>query len=100
MSTSTGGKTHQPARFAFAGPQKTRVEVYWLVDADAVEGKDYELATLLPFWELTSEQDWDLCEKNQAGVNSSAFTPGPYSSKREYNVIRYTDWYLHQIATP
>jgi hypothetical protein len=33
-------------------------------------------------------------------VNSSAFTPGPYSTKREYNVIRYTDWYLHQIATP
>jgi hypothetical protein len=58
------------------------------VDADAVEGKDYELATLLPFWELTSEQDWDLCENNQAGVNSSAFTPGPYSTKREYNVIR------------
>ena len=87
-------------RLAPAGPQKTRVQVSWLVDADAVEGKDYELATLLPFWELTSEQDWDLCENNQAGVNSSAFTPGPYSTKREYNVIRYTDWYLHQIATP
>lgn len=87
-------------RLAPAGPQKTRVEVSWLVNADAVEGKDYELATLLPFWELTSEQDWDLCANNQAGVNSSAFTPGPYSTKREYNVIRYTDWYLHQIATP
>jgi Rieske 2Fe-2S family protein len=87
-------------RLAPAGPQKTRIQVSWLVDADAVEGKDYELATLLPFWELTSEQDWDLCENNQAGVNSSAFTPGPYSTKREYNVIRYTDWYLHQIATP
>jgi len=33
-------------------------------------------------------------------VSSSAFTPGPYSTKREYNVIRYTDWYLRQIATP
>ena len=53
-----------------------------------------------PFWQLTSEQDWDLCEKNQAGVNSSAFTPGPYSTKREYNVIRYTEWYLHAIARP
>jgi phenylpropionate dioxygenase-like ring-hydroxylating dioxygenase large terminal subunit len=44
------------------------------------------------------EQDWDLCEKNQAGVNSSAFTPGPYSTKREYNVIRYIEWYLRQIS--
>jgi glycine betaine catabolism A len=85
-------------RLAPAGPQKTLVQVQWLVHEDAVEGKDYILDALLPFWELTSEQDWDLCEKNQAGVNSSAFTPGPYSTKREYNVIRYTEWYLHQIA--
>ena len=85
-------------RLAPAGPQKTLVQVQWLVHEDAVEGKDYLLDALLPFWELTSEQDWDLCEKNQAGVNSSAFTPGPYSTKREYNVIRYTEWYLHQIA--
>ncbi len=64
-------------RLAPAGPQTTLVQV-----------------------QLTSEQDWDLCEKNQAGVNSSAFTPGPYSTKREYNVIRYTEWYLHAIARP
>jgi len=85
-------------RLAPAGPRKTLVEVSWLVDADAVEGEDYALDKLLPFWELTSEQDWDLCERNQAGVSSPAFTPGPYSRKREYNVIRYTDWYLSQIA--
>ena len=87
-------------RLAPAGPQTTRVQVQWLVHEDAVEGTDYELDALLPFWELTSVQDWTLCEKNQAGVNSSAFTPGPYSTKREYNVIRYTEWYLHEIARP
>ena len=87
-------------RLAPAGPQKTLVQVQWLVHEDAVEGKDYTLDTLLPFWELTSVQDWDLCEKNQAGVNSSAFTPGPYSTKREYNVILYTNWYLRQITHP
>jgi len=87
-------------RLAPAGPQKTLVQVQWLVREDAVEGKDYTLDALLPFWELTSEQDWDLCEKNQAGVSSSAFTPGPYSTRREYNVIRYTEWYLQEIAKP
>jgi len=87
-------------RLAPAGPQKTRVQVQWLVSEDAVEARDYELNALLPFWQLTSEQDWTLCENNQAGVNSSAFTPGPYSTKREYNVIRYTEWYLHEIAKP
>jgi len=33
-------------------------------------------------------------------VSSSAFTPGPYSTRREYNVIRYTEWYLQEIAKP
>ena len=87
-------------RLAPAGPQKTLVQVQWLVSEDAVEARDYTLDALLPFWQLTSEQDWTLCENNQAGVNSSAFTPGPYSTKREYNVIRYTEWYLHEIARP
>jgi Rieske 2Fe-2S family protein len=87
-------------RLAPAGPGKTLVQVQWLVHEDAVEGEDYTLDALLPFWELTSEQDWELCEKNHAGVSSSAFTPGPYSSKREYNVIRYTEWYLQEIAKP
>jgi glycine betaine catabolism A len=85
-------------RLAPAGPQRTLVQVQWLVREDAVEGRDYSLDALLPFWQLTSEQDWDLCARNQAGVNSSAFTPGPYSTKREPNVIRYTEWYLREIA--
>jgi len=85
-------------RLAPGGVGTTWAQVQWLVREDAVEGRDYELDRLLPFWGLTSEQDWRLCEKNQEGVSSSAFTPGPYSTKREYNVIRYVDWYLHAIA--
>jgi glycine betaine monooxygenase A len=85
-------------RLAPAGVSHTRVQVQWLVHEDAVEGRDYALESLLPFWELTSEQDWALCEQNQAGVASFAFVPGPYSRLREYNVIRYVDWYLDAIA--
>ncbi|MGH7334568.1 MAG: aromatic ring-hydroxylating oxygenase subunit alpha [Candidatus Rokuibacteriota bacterium] len=87
-------------RLTPAGPETTRIQVQWLVSEDAVEGKDYRLETLLPFWELTSEQDWHLCEQNQAGVSSRAFTPGPYSTKRESNVIRWTEWYLSEVARP
>jgi Rieske 2Fe-2S family protein len=84
-------------RLAPAGVGTTRVEVQWLVHEDAVEGRDYELARLLPFWQLTSEQDWGLCEKNQEGIRSSAFVPGPYSLRRESNVIGYVEWYLRAI---
>ena len=48
-----------------AGLQRTAVRVTWLVHEDAVEGRDYQLENIMPFWQLTSEQDWELCEQAQ-----------------------------------
>ncbi|MFP6762035.1 MAG: SRPBCC family protein, partial [Planctomycetaceae bacterium] len=81
-----------------AGPQHTKVRVIWLVEQNAVEGTDYRLDEIMPFWQLTSEQDWDLCERAQRGVNSSRYTPGPYSTVKEYNVDSFVRWYLQQLA--
>lgn len=80
------------------GPRLTRARVIWLVEGNAVEGKDYRLEEVLPFWQLTSEQDWDLCNRAQRGVNSSAYAPGPLSSYKEYNVEGWIRWYLRQLA--
>jgi Rieske 2Fe-2S family protein len=81
-----------------AGPQLTSIRVWWLVDADAVEGKDYEIAKLTPFWQLTSEQDWEICERQQRGVNSSAYSPGLYSIYKEYNVDAFVRWYMKLLG--
>jgi Rieske 2Fe-2S family protein len=83
-----------------AGPRLTRARVLWLVDAGAVEGEEYELERLLPFWQLTSEQDWQICENQQRGVLSRAYRPGPYSTYKEYNVDRFVQWYLKQLLAP
>jgi Rieske 2Fe-2S family protein len=80
-----------------AGPQLTAIRVWWLVEKNAIEGQDYNLAKLLPFWQLTSEQDWEICERQQLGVNSSAYAPGPYSAFKEYNVDAFVRWYLKQL---
>ena len=80
-----------------AGPERTRVRVTWLVDRGAEEGKDYRLEDLLPFWQLTSEQDWEICERAQRGIRSSAYTPGPYSRYKEYNVDAFVRWYLKKL---
>jgi Rieske 2Fe-2S family protein len=80
------------------GPQRTRVRVQWLVDAAAVEGRDYQLDQIMPFWQLTSEQDWELCERAQRGVNSSHYRPGPFSTYKEYNVQSFVQWYLSQLT--
>ena len=79
------------------GPQLTAIRVWWLVDQDAVEGRDYDLGKLMPFWQLTSEQDWEICERQQRGVNSTAYVPGPYSTYKEYNVDAFVRWYLAQL---
>jgi Rieske 2Fe-2S family protein len=80
-----------------AGPQLTSIRVWWLVNAGAIEGRDYQLSKLLPFWQLTSEQDWVICERQQRGINSSAYTPGPYSTYKEYNVASFVRWYLRSL---
>ncbi len=79
-------------------PQLTNVRVWWLVDASAVEGQDYQLEKLMPFWQLTSEQDWEICERQQRGINSSAYSPGPYSTYKEYNVDGFVRWYMKSIG--
>jgi glycine betaine catabolism A len=79
------------------GPQLTAIRVWWLVNENAVEGRDYDLSKLMPFWQLTSEQDWEICERQQRGVNSSAYTPGPYSTYKERNVDAFVRWYLAQL---
>ena len=71
--------------------------MFWLVDEKAVEGKDYDLDKMLPFWLLTAEQDWQICMNQQRGVNSSAYTPGPLSTYKEYNLDRFLRWYLMQL---
>jgi Rieske 2Fe-2S family protein len=81
-----------------AGIQRTQVRVTWLVDELAVEGRDYRVEDITPFWQLTSEQDWELCELAQKGVSSSHYTPGPFSTYKEYNVDAFVRWCLQRIV--
>ncbi|MBM3568972.1 MAG: aromatic ring-hydroxylating dioxygenase subunit alpha [Alphaproteobacteria bacterium] len=77
---------------------RCRIDVWWLVDRDAVEGKDYTLDRLLPFWKDVSEQDWQICEDVQAGISSSSYEPGPFSKVQETNVAHYLDWYIGEMT--
>jgi Rieske 2Fe-2S family protein len=80
-----------------AGPRSTQMRSYWLVDAKAREGVDYRLDRLLPFWQLTNEQDWEICRWQQKGVDSIGFEPGPLSQRLEYNVDAFIRWYIGQL---
>jgi phenylpropionate dioxygenase-like ring-hydroxylating dioxygenase large terminal subunit len=68
-----------------------------LVRDDAVKGQDYDLERLVQFWRTTGEQDWKLCEDNQAGVNSRYYYPGPYLESVEGGPEQFVNWYLNQL---
>ena len=74
----------------------TDVEFCWLVDAKAVEGKDYDLKHLTEFWEITGDQDGKLCENNFRGIQSNAYKPGPYAPVED-QVINFVDWCVKQL---
>jgi phenylpropionate dioxygenase-like ring-hydroxylating dioxygenase large terminal subunit len=78
-------------------PTLCEVETSWLVHEDAVEGRDYDVERVTAFWRITGEQDWTLCENNQAGVNSSRYVPGPYALV-EGGTETFVRWYLRQLA--
>jgi glycine betaine catabolism A len=77
-------------------PFCTLIDLTWLVDKNAREGQDYTLDRLTEFWKITGEQDWQLCENNFRGIESSRYQPGPYAPV-EADVAKFIDWYLKQM---
>jgi phenylpropionate dioxygenase-like ring-hydroxylating dioxygenase large terminal subunit len=79
------------------GPQKTDMEISWLVRGDAIEGVDYDRERLTWLWHVTSIADKRIIDQNQLGVNSRFYQPGPYGPM-EAQTRSFVEWYLQQIA--
>jgi Rieske 2Fe-2S family protein len=75
----------------------TEMEVLWLVDGQAREGEDYDVAALTWLWDVTSLADKRIIERNQAGVLSRFYEPGPFSLM-EPGARQYVDRYLADLA--
>jgi len=56
------------------------------------------LANLIKVWAETNNQDQALVERNQRGVNSYGYQPGPYSQETEVGVIKFVEWYCDTMA--
>ena len=84
-------------RFIPRSVDRTEMEVIWLVDAAAEEGRDYQVERLAWLWQVTSVEDKQIIERNQEGVNSRYYEPGPYSLQEPYSE-RFVDWYLAETG--
>jgi len=83
---------------------ETELTTKWLVPEDAVEGVDYDLENLTRVWNATNLQDKFLVERNQIGMASPAYEPGPYNTLHEDGVNQFIGWYcsamkkrLHEV---
>ena len=85
------------ARFTPRTATETDIEVLWLVDETAVEGEDYDVENLMWVWDVTIKQDKIITEANYAGIKSSRYQPGPYSTQ-EARVETFIKWYINGIS--
>jgi Rieske 2Fe-2S family protein len=86
-------------RLTPVSPSCTEVDVCFLVDA-RTRDEDVDLDRLVEVWTATSEQDWQLCEANYAGICSPAYRPGPLSQVVEASVEHFLGWYLERLEQP
>jgi Rieske 2Fe-2S family protein len=86
-------------RFTPLGLQASDCDITWLVRGDAEEGRDYDREKLTWLWDVTTQADKAIIERNQAGVNSRYYVPGPLSSMENYT-WKFLSWYLDTLRSP
>ena len=83
-------------RFTPVSRDRSECDITWLVNADAVEGKDYDRDKLIWLWDVTTAADKRIIENNAAGVNSRYYLPGPLSTMEDMTGD-FQSWYLETI---
>ncbi len=86
-------------RFTPVSAGKSECDVTWLVNGDAEEGKDYDRKKLIWLWDVTTHADKGIIERNQQGVNSRFYRPGPFSKMEDYT-WNFLSWYLDTMKQP
>ena len=60
-------------------PDHTRIVCEWAFAPEAIAQADFDPSDAVDFWDLTNRQDWHVCQLQQAGTRSRAYTAGRYS---------------------
>ena len=84
-------------RFTPEDMDHTVMDIVWLVSRDAAEGRDYDLERLTWLWHVTTEADKRIIERNQQGVRSRFYRPGPYAPM-EWASRHFVEWYLLRMG--
>jgi Rieske 2Fe-2S family protein len=76
---------------------ETEMEVLWIVDGGAAADRGYDPEALSWLWDITSQADKKIIERNQQGVLSRAYRPGPFS-RMEPATRLFVERYVSEVA--
>jgi Rieske 2Fe-2S family protein len=62
---------------------RTEIVCEWHFHPGESAKPDFQADDAIEFWDLTNREDWRISELSQLGIQSRAYTPGPYSSREE-----------------
>ena len=60
---------------------RTEVVCEWHFHPGEMAKPDFQCDDAIGFWDQTNREDWAIAELSQQGIQSRAYTPGPYSSR-------------------
>ncbi len=58
---------------------RTAIICEWHFHPEEMAKPDFEANDAVEFWDATNREDWAISELSQAGIESRAYKPGPYS---------------------
>jgi Rieske 2Fe-2S family protein len=76
----------------------TRIICEWLFDPGAIACPDFDPSDAVEFWDMTNQQDWNICEMSQLGMKSRVYRPGPLHAKQEDLPAAFDREVLHALG--
>lgn len=64
-------------------PGHTQIVCEWYFHKDEMAKPGFDGSDAVEFWDRTNREDWCIVEQSQLGIQSRAYTPGPYSRREE-----------------
>jgi phenylpropionate dioxygenase-like ring-hydroxylating dioxygenase large terminal subunit len=64
-------------------PDRTINVCEWHFQPSELARPGFDASDCVEFWDMTNQQDWQVCELSQAGISSPAYVPGPYSNRED-----------------
>jgi Rieske 2Fe-2S family protein len=62
---------------------RTEIICEWHFHPSEMSKPGFDASDAIEFWDITNREDWRICELSQAGIQSRAYQPGPYSHREE-----------------